>query len=109
MVVAKTWCSQCRESQLRSLVRELELTRIREDQRSRVPPLRPSTAKKRPERRKSEPSTHRLLRTKPSKIPHLASDHRLWTCPVGAQPALSVFSEGLGLVCVSLLWFNAPE
>ena len=109
MVIAKTWCSQCRESQLRSLVRELELTRFREDQRSRVPPLRPSTAKKRPERRKSEPSTHRLLRTKPSKIPHLASDHRLWTCPVGAQPALSVFSEGLGLVCVSLLWFNAPE
>lgn len=108
MVIAKTWCSQYRESQLQFLVRELDLTCFIEDQRSRVPPLRPSRAKRRPERKKSEPSTHRLLRTKPSKIPHLASDHR-WACPVGAQPALSVFSEGLGLVCVSLVSFNAPE
>lgn len=36
------------------------------------------------------------------KTPHWASDHRLWTCPLGAQSALSVTFkavEGLGPTC----------
>lgn len=93
MVIAKTGALSTGIPKLQFWL-EIQISHASVKIRDPVCPTKTQHSQRRPERKKSEPSTHRLLRTKPSMIPPLASDHR-WTCPVGAQPALSVFSEGL--------------